>query len=682
MNPYSRIILRCVSCCAAVLFSLFFLIGYGEVSADSGPDGYGYVSGFTNYDWVEISSSGTEILLADLDSAGPLPLGFPFSFYGIHWSEFYVSSMGYISFGSGSFYMGNQCPLPDAAAPDNFIALMWDDLDPSVTNDPVYYESFTAGSCPYLGYIGNCLVVQYEDFCHWPGGVGCNSAGTFEAILFDNNDIILQFKDAGDEEGSGSTTGIEGSSTGHGLSYACNTANSLSNGLAIEFTSGSYLLSPVAVLASSCVGKTDVLEFELSTHAMGDSTSFSLSYAISSGDGTISGPASLTVADNSTESLQVNLTASPSGQVGDVVTATVTATGAGRTSISTISMTVTTGVFQRIADEPDGGRAFPMVAVYDNIIWSIGGDTMSPAAASVRTYNPKSDTWADISDSISPGNGKMHSSCQVGARVYVSPDDGLWAYDMASNEYLDLTVLPGHPDVGNSDLEKGAWAYDPETGYCYITGGEHPTSHDDLSSVFVFNPSTQQWLAPLASFEHGRTYHAAWVTGSGEDKKLGYAGGMVDSSGLVSPEEKNARQKTTQCYSFAEAMWKDENTDLGPLPEPLAAMGYTKRRACDFSEELWLTGGAVTGCGEGCTTEKTWYYDPLLETWMTGPVLSTPSAACGLVNYNNELYKISGLNVDMTDSTGLSERLMICRACFPWPMFMPAIIGAEGPLEQ
>jgi hypothetical protein len=74
-------------------------------------------------------------------------------------------------------------------------------------------------------------VVEYYNWNHYGGG----TAGTFEAILFENGSIQMQFLDGGSETGSGSTTGIEGNNqpSDHGLTYACNTANSLPDGLAL-----------------------------------------------------------------------------------------------------------------------------------------------------------------------------------------------------------------------------------------------------------------------------------------------------------------------------------------------------------------------------------------------------------------------------------------------------------------
>jgi hypothetical protein len=214
----------------------------GPATRDTGgPDAYGYAwidslePGGPTYAFSDISATGTSVLLGDDEVAGPFALGFSFGFYGSSFSQFWVSSNGWISFEApSSSYLTNGCPLPTGAVPYNLVALMWDDLDPGDNGDPIYYQNFAAGSCPYGGYGGSCTVIQYEDFCHYPGGPTCGTAGTFEAIIFDNGEILYQYEDAGVEMGSGSTTGIQNGNASIGLTYGCD-GTYLANGRAVLF---------------------------------------------------------------------------------------------------------------------------------------------------------------------------------------------------------------------------------------------------------------------------------------------------------------------------------------------------------------------------------------------------------------------------------------------------------------
>jgi hypothetical protein len=207
--------------------------------AAGGPDAFGYTYADSDepdgpaYQWVDISGSGTAVYLSDDASDGPFPIGFTFNYYGADQTELYASSNGFLSFGAGSASLSNQCPFPNSGTPNDIIALLWDDLDPGDTSDPLYYETFA--DCPYGA--GACLVVQYDNYHHYPGGG--TLAGTFEAILFESGSVLLQFQDAGGETGASSTTGIENVAGDDGLTYpdasSCNTAASLKDELAVCF---------------------------------------------------------------------------------------------------------------------------------------------------------------------------------------------------------------------------------------------------------------------------------------------------------------------------------------------------------------------------------------------------------------------------------------------------------------
>jgi len=207
------------------------------VRAQGGMDAFGYAyidsnePGGPNFSWVDITSTGTDISgLVDDATAGPFPIGFTFSFYGNDFTEFYVSSNGWISFTSpSSSDLSNDCPIDAGSPPANLIALMWDDMDPGDTSDTAYYQTFT--TCPVGS--GQCTVIEFPEWHFYPGGG--DVAGTWEAILLENGDILLQYQDGGAREGSGSTTGIANADGTISLTYACDTAGTLTDGLAVLF---------------------------------------------------------------------------------------------------------------------------------------------------------------------------------------------------------------------------------------------------------------------------------------------------------------------------------------------------------------------------------------------------------------------------------------------------------------
>ena len=208
------------------------------------PEGPGYMGSVCTFDWVDISTTGTEIQLCDDCSEGPLDLGFPFRLYGAEFEQTHVSSNGYLSFTGGSAWNPNYCPMLGIDGPRYLVAPLWDDLDPGDTMDPIYYQAFDV--CP-IG-TGRCFVAQWQDICHYPGGPDCQPGGTFEAILYEDGRVVLQILDPGELAGGSSTTGISGESfaADHWLTYACDTPDSLTADLCLEFAPTFGLFTYVA----------------------------------------------------------------------------------------------------------------------------------------------------------------------------------------------------------------------------------------------------------------------------------------------------------------------------------------------------------------------------------------------------------------------------------------------------
>ncbi|MCL4869101.1 MAG: DUF11 domain-containing protein [Anaerolineae bacterium] len=210
-----------------------------------GPDTFGYTyrdsaepDGPT-YNWVDISSTGTNAGITGNSNHGPLPLGFTFNFYGNNYTDVWMSSEGWLSIGAATPASdeSNDCPLPSQNGNENIIGGIWDNLNALITtpNGQGYYQSFPVGSCPYNGYPGACFIAQWQNTYYDQFPLPPFDSLTFQIILLDNHDGVVQIQNAGTRAGSGSTTGIENSTATDGLVYACNEANSLSNNSAIQF---------------------------------------------------------------------------------------------------------------------------------------------------------------------------------------------------------------------------------------------------------------------------------------------------------------------------------------------------------------------------------------------------------------------------------------------------------------
>ncbi|HKQ47867.1 MAG TPA: proprotein convertase P-domain-containing protein [Phycisphaerae bacterium] len=196
------------------------------------------------FQFVDISNTGTQITpFSNTTVAGPLAIGFPFSFYGANFSNAFLDDDGWLHLGDAApaSDQTNDCPLPSTDGINNMIAGLWDALDPidAIPNGSAFHQSFPAGSCPYNDYPGACFIVEWLNTYRET----LADSVTFEFILLDNSDILVQILDAGNEMGRSSTTGIENLLEDDGLTYdpdgggglKCNVTGHLADNLAIMF---------------------------------------------------------------------------------------------------------------------------------------------------------------------------------------------------------------------------------------------------------------------------------------------------------------------------------------------------------------------------------------------------------------------------------------------------------------
>jgi len=204
-----------------------------------GPDAFGYNYAPTSYDFVDLSSGGTNLLLSD-DGEANVPLPWPFSFYGVSYSDIVVASNGGIRFVAApvpalpaqvSFVNG--C-LPGVGISDVDLAPFWDDLNPT-NGGGVYWQHDTTGGA-------NRFVVSWQGVPHYPS-IG---AASFQVHLYPGGEIQFHWEDTdfGDPAsnfGASATIGIQDliggtRAAGNALQYTCNAAQTL-DGTALSFAS-------------------------------------------------------------------------------------------------------------------------------------------------------------------------------------------------------------------------------------------------------------------------------------------------------------------------------------------------------------------------------------------------------------------------------------------------------------
>ncbi len=190
------------------------------------------------YEFIDLSLEGTSVSLGD-DDRTEIVLPFTFKFYGNDYTSIWLSSNGWISFGTDPETNAySNAPIPSADAPNAIIAPLWDDLNPS-NGGNIYYFSDTTN---------HRFIIQFKDV---PFYGSTTEVASFTVVLYDpdyyttptgDGDILIMYnKTAGQTDYS---VGIEDASGTYGLQYYYNGNYSsgaavIDSGRAVLFTTRS-----------------------------------------------------------------------------------------------------------------------------------------------------------------------------------------------------------------------------------------------------------------------------------------------------------------------------------------------------------------------------------------------------------------------------------------------------------
>jgi gliding motility-associated-like protein len=212
-----------------------------------------YVLGSIPY--APISGAGTNVSLNDEQMSGALPIGFNFDFYCNRYTNFYISSNGFITFSSGQPTANNNASIPTGASPNNFIALAWDDLNPR-RGGTINYS--TVGTAP-----NRQLVVRFNNVPFYAFLFPSNYV-TGQIILYEGSNVIEMHIADIDNNSSGTTQGIENVGGAQGIAVnGRNNQNFSSTNEGFRFTPipgtpipapPAYVWSPAGTLSNPNVG--------------------------------------------------------------------------------------------------------------------------------------------------------------------------------------------------------------------------------------------------------------------------------------------------------------------------------------------------------------------------------------------------------------------------------------------
>ena len=134
--------------------------------------------------YAPIAGTGTNSgLTCDDCLSSTFPIGFTFPFYCQNYTQFKISSNGYITFDLASTASGccTGQALPSVTDPNNLIALIWEDLNPGSCGN---YTYFTTGTAP-----NRRLVVSLNAVCFF----GSTNTITGQIVLHEGTGIIDLF---------------------------------------------------------------------------------------------------------------------------------------------------------------------------------------------------------------------------------------------------------------------------------------------------------------------------------------------------------------------------------------------------------------------------------------------------------------------------------------------------------
>ncbi|MFO7675101.1 MAG: T9SS type A sorting domain-containing protein [bacterium] len=193
-----------------------------------GPDQYGYryldsdttAPGAPTYNWKDIKGVGEQVPnLGDDNVIGPYNIGFDFPYYWYTVTSFFVGSNGYIAFHDNTLAAHAFRPVPSTYRPNNTLAPMMSDLDPSQGGSP------NGSVWVWTNSANDTCIIQYDSIRFWNTG-GNNS---FQIILSrPDSAITFQYKEQSGQPYNGwapeqNQTGIENVSGAVGLNYLSGT---------------------------------------------------------------------------------------------------------------------------------------------------------------------------------------------------------------------------------------------------------------------------------------------------------------------------------------------------------------------------------------------------------------------------------------------------------------------------
>ena len=231
-----------------------------------------------------------------------------------------------------------------------------------------------------------------------------------------------------------------------------------------------------------------------------------------------------------------------------------------------LASSIRTPNWQTLAPMPTA-RAGLAAAAYENLIYTIAGESVEGVTGVVERYDPASNKWSEASSK--PTQVTDVSAAVLGGKIYVpggrlssgEVTNVMEIYDPEQDKWSQSDPLP-HP--------ASAYALIAFEGKLYLFGGWD--GHQYLKTAFEYDPGKKQWKekSPLSS---ARAFMGVALAGGHIHVVGGFDGKeALDINEIYSPN----------LDETVESPWEQSS----PLPQPRYAMGIAS-----LTDVIYMVGG-------------------------------------------------------------------------------------------